>query len=42
MREGTDMKDKMKVAVMAGIGKVEIQERAIPEPKEDEVLVKIN
>lgn len=31
----------MKVAVLEGIKKISIQEREIPEPKEDEVLVKI-
>ena len=31
----------MKAAVMTGIKKVEIQERRMPEPKDDEVLVKI-
>ena len=31
----------MKTAVMTAIGKVEVQERQIPVPKEDEVLVKI-
>ena len=31
----------MKAAVMTGIKKVEIQERPMPEPKDDEVLVKI-
>ncbi|MCI8993760.1 MAG: NAD(P)-dependent alcohol dehydrogenase [Eubacterium sp.] len=35
------MEGKMKVAVMTGIRKMEIQERDIPVPKEDEVLVKI-
>ena len=29
----------MKAAVMTGIKKVEIQERPMPEPKDDEVLV---
>lgn len=32
---------KMKTAVMTGLQKVEIQEREIPSPKEDEVLVKV-
>lgn len=35
------MDGKMKVAVMTGIRKMEIQERDIPTPKDDEVLVKI-
>ena len=35
------MKNMMKAAVMTGIGKIEMQERPIPEPKENEVLVKI-
>lgn len=32
---------KMKTAVMTGLQKVEIQEREIPSPKKDEVLVKV-
>ena len=32
---------KMKTAVMTDIQKVEIQEREIPVPKENEVLVKV-
>lgn len=35
------MKGKMKVAVMLGIGKMGFEERAIPQPKDDEVLVKL-
>ena len=35
------MKGTMKVAVMLGIGKMGYEERPIPEPKEDEVLVKL-
>ena len=35
------MDGKMKVAVMTGIRKMEIEERDIPVPKDDEVLVKI-
>lgn len=35
------MKGKMKVAVMNGIGKMGFEERDIPEPKADEVLVKL-
>jgi len=35
------MQGKMKVAVMTGIGKMEYVERAIPKPKPDEVLVKL-
>lgn len=31
----------MKVAVMEGIKKISIQEREIPKPKEDEVLIRI-
>lgn len=34
------MKGKMKVAVMLGIGKMGFEERDIPQPKDDEVLVK--
>lgn len=33
--------EKMKAAVMTGIGKISFEERAIPKPKENEVLVKI-
>lgn len=36
------MKGKMKVAVMNGIGKMGFQERDIPIPKADEVLVKLD
>ncbi len=36
------MDGNMKVAVMTDIGKVEIQHRPIPVPKDDEVLVKID
>jgi len=32
---------KMKVAVMTGLNKIEFQERIVPEPKRDEVLVKL-
>ena len=32
---------KMKVAVMNGIGKMGFEERPIPVPKDDEVLVKL-
>jgi L-iditol 2-dehydrogenase len=35
------MQDKMKVAVMTGIGKMEFVERPVPQPKNDEVLVKL-
>ncbi|MDK2897777.1 MAG: L-iditol 2-dehydrogenase [Candidatus Atribacteria bacterium] len=35
------MADTMKVAVMTGIGQIEIEERPIPIPKEDEVLIRI-
>ena len=35
------MKDKMKVAVMLGIGKMGYEERPIPTPADDEVLVKV-
>ena len=35
------MKGKMKVAVMLGIGKMGFEERDIPQPKDDEVLVKL-
>ena len=31
----------MKVAVMLGIGKMGFEERDIPQPKDDEVLVKL-
>ncbi len=36
------MKGKMKVAVMEGIGKMGFEERDIPSPKADEVLVKLD
>jgi len=35
------MKGNMKVALMTGIGKIEMVERPIPQPADDEVLVKI-
>lgn len=35
------MQGKMKVAVMTGVGKMDLVKRDIPVPKEDEVLVKI-
>ena len=35
------MKGKMKVALMTGLEKIEIAERDIPQPKDNEVLVKI-
>ena len=35
------MKGKMKVAIMLGIGKMGFEERDIPQPKDDEVLVKL-
>jgi L-iditol 2-dehydrogenase len=35
------MKGKMKVALMTGLEKIEIVERDIPQPKDDEVLVKL-
>ncbi len=35
------MKDTMKVAVMTGVGKIGFEARPVPEPKEDEVLVKL-
>lgn len=36
------MEGKMKVAVMNGIGKMGFEEREIPTPKDDEVLVKLD
>lgn len=36
------MTGKMKVAYMTGIGKMELKEEAIPAPKKDEVLVRID
>lgn len=36
------MEGKMKVAVMTGIGKMGFEEREIPKPKADEVLVKLD
>ena len=35
------MEGTMKTAVMTDIMQVEIQERPIPQPKDDEVLVKV-
>jgi L-iditol 2-dehydrogenase len=35
------MQGKMKVAIMTGIGKMEIIERDIPQPKPDEVLIRL-
>ena len=35
------MNGKMKVAVMNGIGKMGFEERDIPQPRADEVLVKL-
>lgn len=35
------MKETMKTAVMLGIGKMGFEQRPIPQPKEDEVLVKV-
>ena len=35
------MEGKMKTAVMLGIGKMGFEERDIPVPKDDEVLVKL-
>lgn len=35
------MADKMRVAVMTGVGKVELRERDIPVPRADEALIKI-
>ena len=35
------MKGTMKTAVMTGIGKMAFEERPIPQPKDDEALVKI-
>ncbi len=35
------MEGTMKTAVMTDIMEVEIQERPIPQPKDDEVLVKV-
>ena len=35
------MEGNMKVALMTGIGKIEMVERPIPQPKDDEVLVKV-
>lgn len=35
------MKENMKTAIMTGIGKMDLVERPIPQPKDDEVLVKI-
>ena len=36
------MEGKMKVAVMTDIQKIEFEERPIPTPKDDEVLVKLD
>ena len=36
------MDGKMKVAVMTDIQKIEFEERPIPTPKDDEVLVKLD
>ena len=36
------MEGKMKTAVMEGIGKMGFEERSIPTPKADEVLVKLD
>ena len=36
------MEGKMKVAVMTDIQKIEFEERPIPVPKDDEVLVKLD
>ena len=36
------MEGTMKVAVMLGIGKMGFEERPIPQPKDDEVLVKLD
>ena len=36
-----EMEGMMKTAVMTEIGRIEIQQRPIPQPKDDEVLVKI-
>lgn len=36
------MNEKMKVAVMTGIGKIAYTERPIPQPKDNEVLVKLD
>lgn len=35
------MEGKMKVAVMNGVGKMGFEQREIPHPKENEVLVKL-
>ena len=36
------MEGKMKVAVMTGIGQMKMEERDIPKPKADEVLVQLD
>jgi len=40
-KEGNIMEGKMKVAVMQGIGKMGFEERDIPRPKDNEVLVRL-
>ena len=35
------MEGKMKTAVMTGIGQMAFEERPIPQPKDDEALVRI-
>ena len=35
------MEGKMKVAIMTDVAKMELTERDIPKPKDDEVLVKV-
>lgn len=35
------MQNTMKVAVMRGIGKIEIEERPVPVPREEEVLIRV-
>ena len=40
-QEENEMEGKMKTAVMLGIGKMGYEERQIPRPKEDQVLVKL-
>ena len=41
IQEEGKVEGKMKVAVMNGIGKMGFEEREIPKPKADEVLVKL-
>lgn len=41
MKEDVIMEGKMKTAVMLGIGKMGFEDREIPKPKDNEVLVKL-